>query len=200
MQLISPCLLLSSGIPPHEPGTQLANYTVPAVRLPNGTYIMESLLIAQAIEAMYPEPKAHLDAPILAEVMDTLRWTLRHLVPVLVPRMPRECLSGPSITYHIEARKKTFGMTLEELEEKMGGEAAWKSAMPGLAKLAGILNLSSLGPFCLGQTPSYADFLIVGFLEWCRCLGGDIFPRLMGLEPAFQNVYDACKPWLEKND
>ncbi|OAQ59578.2 glutathione s-transferase protein [Pochonia chlamydosporia 170] len=136
--------LSSFGIPPHEPGTQLANYTVPAVRLPNGTYIMESLLIAQAIEAMYPEPKAHLDAPILAEVMDTLRWTLRHLVPVLVPRMPRECLSGPSITYHIEARKKTFGMTLEELEEKMGGEAAWKRAMPGLAKLAGILNLSSL--------------------------------------------------------
>lgn len=161
---------------------------------------MESLAIAKALESLYPEPTVHLDSEVLAEVSNTLSWTLKHLAPVLVPRMPRECLRGPSITYHIEARKKTFGMSLEELEATQGGEGAWKRARPGLDKMVSILKANSGGSFCLGSTPSYADFLIVGFLEWCRCLGGGIFERLTSLDSAFVNVYDSCHSWLEKND
>jgi glutathione S-transferase len=178
----------------------MVDYTVPAVLLPNGEYTMESHAIAKAIEALYPEPKAHLDSQVCTLVDDTLRWAVIRLAPVLVPRMPRECLSGPSIAYQVEARKKTFGMSLDELEATRGGEAAWERARPGLYKLAVVLKKNDDGPFCLGNTPSYADFLIVAFLEWCRCLRGNIFERMIGLDPVFGNVYDACEVWLRRKD
>lgn len=152
----------------------MVDYTIPAVRLPDGTYVMESRSIAEALETLYPEPKAHLDLALLEDVSKTLKWVVIRLAPVLVPRMPRECLSGSTIEYHIEARKATFGMTLDELETMHGGEDAWIKATPSLRKLASFFKDDINGPFCLGDVPSYADFLVVGFLEWCRCLRGDI--------------------------
>jgi glutathione S-transferase len=161
---------------------------------------MESKDIALALEKEYPHPSAHPDSPVLNQVEEARAAALGPLFPMLVPRMPRDCLSGPTIEYHIEARKRTFGMTLEEYEAEHGGEPAWESAISGLQQLAAILKEDRSRPFCLGDTPSYADFLIVGFLEWCRCLQGGIFERIVGIDSAFQDVYDACKPCLERND
>lgn len=190
----------NSGIPAHPPKTQMVDFTVPAVRMPDQSYVMESKSIAQALEPLFPEPPAHLDSPVLKEVEAAWKSAVGALVPVLVPRMPRECLSGTSIEYHRQARKKSFGMSLEELEAKKGGEQAWEKATPRLQHLAGILKADASGPFCLGKTPSYADFLIVGFLEWCVCLRGECFERVVAVDSAFQDVYTACKPWLERND
>lgn len=178
----------------------MADYTIPAVRLPGDSYIMESTAIAEAIEAMYPEPKAHLDAPVLQDVLATM-WSsvIEPLVPMLVPRMPRECLSGSTIAFHIEVRKVTFGMSLDELEAKYGG-GAWEKALPGLYKIAGILKQDPTGPFCLGKTPSYADFLIVGFLEWAKCLGGGTFEDLLRIDPVYERLYASCELWLQKNN
>ena len=161
---------------------------------------MESKAIALALETLFPKPSAHLDSPLLAQVEEAWWMVMRGIFPVLVPRMPRECLSGPSIEYHREARKKSFGMSLEELEAKRGGEKAWENTMPGFQKLAEILKVDPSGPFCLGETPSYADFLIVGFLEWCKCLKGDNFERVVGIDNTFQEIYKACEPWLKRND
>ena len=191
---------MPSGIAPHKPGTEMVEYTIPTVRLPDGTYRMESTKIARALEELYPSPSAHLDSDVLKEVMETMHPNvIRPLAPALVPRMPRECLSGTSIAYHREARKKTFGMTLEELEATRGGEGAWEKAQPGLEKIAEILNRDPSGPFCMGSTPSYADFIIVGFLEWCRCLQGDVLQRVYNIDPAFEKVYTGCQPFLERN-
>lgn len=192
-------LTSGSGIPPHKPGNEIADYTIPAIRLPDGSYIMESTAIAEAIEAMYPEPEVHLDAPVLQDVMVTLWSCVEPLIPMLVPRMPRECLSGTSISFHIEARKVTFGMSLDELEARHGG-GAWEKALPGLSRLATILKQDPTGPFCLGKTPSYADFVIVGFLEWAKCLGGGIFEDLLQLDLVYERLYASCKLWLQKNN
>lgn len=178
----------------------MVDYTVPTVCLADGSYVMESKAIAWALEKEYPTPSVHLDSPVLKQVEEVLLAVMKALHVVLVPRMPRECLSGPTIEYHIEARKQTYGMTLEEVEAKRGGERAWETAMPALRALAALLKRNEDGPFCLGQTPSYADFLIVGFLEWCRCVKGGNFERVVGIDPALQDVYDACRPWLERND
>lgn len=188
------------GIPPHPLRTQMVDYTVPAVRLGDGSYIMESKAIAQSLEKEYPLPSAHLDSPVLTQVEEVMLAIMRALQFVLVPRMPRECLSGPTIEYHVEARKLTYGMSLEEIEAKYGGDLAWGKAMPALRALAALLKRDSTGPFCLGRIPSYADFLIVGFLEWCRCVKGGNFERIVGIDQAFQDIYDACRPWLERND
>ena len=188
------------GIPPHKAGTEVTDYTIPAVSLPDGTHIMESKAIALALENLYPKSSAHLDSPVLKQVEEAWVAALRPLIPVFCPRMPWECLSGPSIEYYTEARKTTFGMSLDELEAEHGGEPAWARAMPGLQRFVDILRSDASGPFCLGRTPSYADFLIVGFLEWAKCVRGGCFDRVVGVDKAFQDVYDACEPWLKKND
>ena len=161
---------------------------------------MESKAIALALEQEFPEPSVRLDSPVLKLVEEAMAVVYRYLRFVLMPRMPRECLSGPTIAWHREARKQSFGMTLEEVEAQYGGEPAWEKATPGLERVAAILKHDANGPFCLGSTPSYADFLIIGFLEWCRCLGGGTFERVVGIDEAFKDVYDACGPWLERND
>ncbi|KAL7944093.1 hypothetical protein V8C42DRAFT_358770 [Trichoderma barbatum] len=189
----------SFGLSAHIPGTELADYTVPAVRLPDGSYVMESLSIAKKLEALQPTPNAYVDHPVVEEVARSRKRLLMCLAPVLVPRMPRECLSGPTIRFHEKAREKTYGMTLEMLEDRFGGRAAWTKAQPLLDDLAGILKRQD-GPFCLGQTPSYADFIIVAFLEWCRCLQGGIFERIVGNEKSYHDLYMACRPWLQRND
>lgn len=161
---------------------------------------MESRKIASAIEELHPGPKAHLDNEIHLRTQKALNTVLMTLQAVLVPRMPRECLSGPTIQYHRDARVKTYGMTLEELEATSGGDECWRRAEPHLKTMAGILRENPSGPFCLGDVPSYADFLIVGFLEWCRLLGGDCLERVYKVDPAFASVYNACEPWLKRND
>lgn len=177
----------------------MADYTVPAIRL-DGSYIMESTAIAKAIETIYPEPSVHLDAPILQDVTATL-WNhvIFPLAPLLVPRVHRECLSGTSIPHHIKAREKALGMSLDELELTQGGDA-WEKSLPGLFELAEIIKQDPAGPFCLGKTPSYADFIIIAFLEWCRCLGGSIFQDLLRIDPAYEDLYRSCEPWLQKNN
>lgn len=180
----------------------MAPYTYPSIRMEDGTSIQESWAIARALEPLYPTPSAHLDDPVAKRVEQEWRNAIGPLRPVLVPRMPNTCLCGTTIEFHRNARKKTFGMPLEEFESKHGGEEAWEKGMPGLRNLAAILKEDPKGPFCLGDTPSYADFWIVGFLEWARCVSidNDIFNRIMGVDKAFGDVYEACSPWLKRND
>lgn len=188
-----------SGIPPHSSKFEIVPYTIPAVRLPDESYVMESSKISRKIDALYPEPTVDLDSPLQAVVQRALNKIMTRLAPVLVPRMPRETLSGVSIQYHRQARHKTFGMSLEQFEDRFSG-AAWQKADPFLRQLADILKANPEGPFCHGATPTYADFLIVAFLEWCVCLRGPIFDRLVDIDPVFSTVYMACKPWLARND
>nr|POE56855.1 hypothetical protein CFP56_70107 [Quercus suber] len=196
----SPNVWKCSGIEPHKPGTALSPYTIPVVRFPDGRYIMESRQIADEIEKLYPEPSAHIDDPVHARVQSAWRGVMMILQAVLVPRMPRECLSGPTIQFHRSSRSITYGMGLEEYEAQSGGEPCWQAAAPRLKALADILNENQEGPFCLGKTPSYPDFLVAGFLEWCRVLGGDCLQRVYNVDPAFEQLFTACAPWLARND
>ena len=161
---------------------------------------MESKRIALALEPLFPERSAHLDSAVLTSVEEAWLPVMKAFFPIMFPKMPRECLSGPSIEYYLEARKKTFGITLDDLEAKYGGERAWQKAEPRLKKVAEISKEDPSGPYCLGETPSYADFLIVGILEWCKNVEGGVFQRIFGIDKAFLELHDACKPWLERND
>ena len=193
-------LTSKSGLAPNKAGVAVAEYTVPTVRMPDGSYIMESKRIARAIESLQPEPSVHLDHAVLRRVQDAWLEVLPPLVPTLVPRMPLYTLRGPSIEFHKASRARDFGMPLTELEAKYGGEKAWKAAEPGLTAWVDVLNENDRGPFCLGDRVSYADFVIVGFLEYCRCLEGDCLERVLRFDPVFGSLYDSCKSWLIRND
>ena len=49
-------------------------------------------------------------------------------------------------------------------------------------------------------TVSYADFVLVGYFQFAKRCGQDIFDRLMGLDSSFQPLYDACAQWLARDD
>ena len=163
---------------------------------------MESKKIAIALEQAYPPPdypSAHFEDPIVARVEKARAMTMKYLQATLVPRMPREVLAGADCDYHRGARRKTYGMTLEEYEAKFGGEA-WQKAAPALQQLVDALKEDPSGPFYLGDTPSYADFLIVGLMEFARCVGGGNLERFFQFDESFESLFEACEPWLRRND
>lgn len=49
-------------------------------------------------------------------------------------------------------------------------------------------------------TVSYADFVIVSAIEFGRRVGKDVFDGIVAMDPAFGREYEACRPWLERND
>ena len=190
----------ASGIPSHKRGTEIADYTVPAIRLPDGSHVMESRVIAEALEPLFQEPCAHLDSPILEEVQEAWTVIFHAICPLVVPRMPRDILCEPTTSWFNIERSKMFGMTVDEWGAKHPEEEVRDKARIGFLKLAVIFKADASGPFCLGETPSYADFLIVGFLEWCKIAGNDIYQRIVSIDESFLHVHEACRPWLERND
>jgi glutathione S-transferase len=57
-------------------------------------------------------------------------------------------------------------------------------------------------PFVLGGEASYADFVLAGFWAFLKKLdqGGDLFGRIMGVDEAFGRHWEACQPFLERDD
>ena len=46
---------------------------------------------------------------------------------------------------------------------------------------------------------SYADFVIVGMLHFFKVIDESIYDRVIKTEPECGKLYDACKPWLERD-
>ncbi|TKW58637.1 hypothetical protein CTA1_9279 [Colletotrichum tanaceti] len=179
--------------------SQIALFTCPAVRFPDGTYVMNSANIIKRIEADYPEPSLHTDSEVLQQMYDLLGETFDALYPVLLPVAPRDILSKKSAAYFWETRAARFGMTLDELEEAQGGEPAWAKAKESLEKTAALLNKTE-GPFFLGHEFSYVDCVYVGFLFLAKRFGEDNYQRIIRHSESFDTLYKACEKWLQRKD
>jgi len=47
---------------------------------------------------------------------------------------------------------------------------------------------------------SYADFVILGWLQFFKTIDMKLYERVVSIEPAFGTLYDASKQWLERDD
>jgi len=191
------------GIPPNKEGTP---YTIPTIRFPSYTssgaqWVMDSRHIATALEERFPSPSLHLDSPILAKVEALVpKITPAAMAPIIIPRVPRDILNEKSKYYFETTRAERFGMSLDELEKsEKGGENAWENAKPGFKELAELL-CETEGPFFMGETVSYADFVVVGAFQFMKRAGEDIFDRVMKIDPSFPALYEACAAWLKRDD
>ena len=189
------------GIPPNDPALNPTPYSIPAVRLPDGRYIMDSLAIATEIEKLHPEKPLRLDAQVLGEVMAVVPEVMGPMRGVVMPGSAAKLLNPESKAYFEETREKRFGMPLEELARKEGGDEAYEKARPAFRKLGELLEKNGKGgPFFLGEEASFVDFVVVGLLEFMRRIEEGILERVVGMEPGLGRLYEACKPWLERND
>ncbi|EKG14574.1 Glutathione S-transferase [Macrophomina phaseolina MS6] len=186
--------LRATGLPPNKAdGT--AAYTIPTVRFPDGTYVMDSWEIAKEIEKRYPQNSLRLDS----EPIPALAGVFAPLAGVLLPLVPRHVLTEKSQPYFNETRKERFGMSLDDYEKEKGGDQAWEAAKEPIAELATVLKKND-GPYILGDQVSYADFVIVSFLHFAKTLGQDVYDRFVAHDKAFDDLYKASARWLERDD
>lgn len=192
------------GIPPNDGTSSYAEYSSPFAKLPDGTYIMDSRKIAEALDKLQPQPPLHTDkGDVIDRVQAAVLGMAQNLGPIGMPRIPDRLLNPYSAEYFHETRTKRFGMTLPELAKSdRAGENARQNAAGFMQQLEAILNENREGPYVLGKEPSFADLIIGGFWVFAKKLDqdGDLFDRGMQFSPAFPEHFKAVQKWFERDD
>lgn len=190
---------LKTRIEPHVPDAPA--YTSPTIRYTDGTYIIDSKAIAQAIEERHPEPSLDLDSPVLPKVEELLDQAGPALRPEYIPAIPKRLLNQASVPYWYETREAAFGLPLDELAKTKGGARAWSEAEPYLRQVTELLRASPEGPYFAGKTVTYTDFVWAGFLIFWRRIGDDKFDELLrrtGDGKVHEDLLKALEPWSER--
>jgi len=193
---------LSSHVPPNPPSQ--ASYTSPSVQFPDGSYMMDSKSIVKVIEKEHPEPSLHLDSPLLAKIEELVPKLNEPLRNYWMPLVATKLLSERSTEYFLAVKLKKVGKTVEQMREEFGdGEAVWAKVLPTISELGDLLE-SNGGPFLMGETPSYADFMVVSVLQYYKTVDEALFLKVVGgpgdTQTPLRRLYDASKPWVARND
>lgn len=111
-------------------------------------------------------------------------------------------LTEGSLPFFIETREAQLGCTLEEAAK--GLDKAWEDATPILREIGDVLRENESGPFALGGEISYADFILVGAMQFLRRIGGEgkesFYEKFVAIEPAFGKLFEASKYLLVKDN
>lgn len=191
-----------SGLPPNPkdaPG-YFNDYSIPAIRYADGTYQMDSWPIAHELEKRYPSPSLHLDDPVTIKIRDQISSILGPVFTQLLPIVPT-ILPERSQEYFYRTREADFGKSLAEVHKEAiaNAEEGWKKAEGPLREVADLLKKHG-GPFFLGETASYADFIFVAALHFVKRLSEDAFQRMIAIDPAISKVYEASRQWTTKDN
>jgi glutathione S-transferase len=191
----------SLGISKNDPSTAYTDYSSPAVKLPDGRYIMDSRSIGEALDKLQPEPSLHMDrGDVIDRTAAVVGAVFTPLRAIAMPRVP-DLLNQRSADYFHETRSKRFGMSLEELGKSEKAKTAWEDAEPHLKELKAVLTENKDGPYVLGKEPSFADFIVGGFFVFVKKVDrGDLYDRLMSYDSSFSEHMKACQKWFERDD
>ncbi|KAI1109743.1 hypothetical protein F5Y14DRAFT_431260 [Nemania sp. NC0429] len=179
------------------------SYTLPAVQLPDGTYIMDSWDIAQELEKQYPSPSLHLDSPLRDRYNELLNPSFAALRPEVIRYVPEALLNEASLEHWEVTRTPRIGMPLPQYVAEQGGPQAYKKAAPYLQQITALLKENDAGVFFEGETISFVDFIHAGFLIMFRRYGRDSFDQLLeatGDPELHLKFLEALKPWIERDD
>ena len=162
---------------------------------------MNSLAIVARIEADCPLPSAHLDSPYLTRLEKILVDVIDALWPVIPYLVSSRILSEKSIPYFNETRQEEAGMPLQRFYLE-GIETAWNESKTPLSAIASMLRETD-GPFFMGETVSYADFVFAGVLLFFQRSGDDQFSKLLEASgdegKAFNALLLAVTPWSARD-
>ncbi|EMC92230.1 hypothetical protein BAUCODRAFT_38250 [Baudoinia panamericana UAMH 10762] len=190
----------AAGVSPNPAGS-FSDYSSPTIRLPDGTYVMDSVKIAEKLEADHPKPTFHLENGLHLGAASVTQELLFAIVPAVVDGLLDDWLQEPSKSWFIEDRERRFGMTMQQMRENLGGEKAWQNAEAALKKLQSFLteHKKDEGPFVLGSTPCYADLCVVALLESLKRVCLEQYEQIIAYDERFKAIHDACKPWTEQD-
>lgn len=134
-----------------------APYSLPAVKFPDGIYVMDSRKIADRLEKDHPLPSFKLDDPAFSEVLQYLPKISEALRGIWMPKVPAKLLNDRSAEYFTRTRAERFGKSLTEIAQEQGGEEAWMEALPPIKELGQVLARHE-GPFVLGEDGKLGTF------------------------------------------
>lgn len=160
---------------------------------------MDSWLIAHELEKRYPSPSLHLDNPVTITIRDQISKILGPIILQFLPKVP-DLLPQRSHDYFHETRTAAWGKPISEVHKEAlaNAEDGWKAVQAPLKEVAELLKKHD-GPFFLGQSVSYADFIFVSSLYFVKRLDEQVFQRLVSFDPVFAKVYEACEQWFTKD-
>jgi glutathione S-transferase len=124
------------------------------VRLADGTYLMDSLPIARALETAYPTPSLHLDWEQLQDVIEKTVQLSDITSPWWKAKVPRNLLLPRSAEYFSRARQQRYNMPLDQLEAEHSTEERWSEA-ESIAKELGAILKASGGPYYRGSSRKF---------------------------------------------
>ncbi|KAJ5352877.1 Glutathione S-transferase N-terminal [Penicillium brevicompactum] len=186
---------LESHVAPNEKGMP---YSIPTIASPDGTYVMDSRKIANYIESKHPLPSLHLDSVYLEKVERLWSQYMGAIMPIFLPRVPKQVLNQESVPYWNKTREEWIGMSLDQLSQEKGGQKAWNQAEPILREVTALLKENE-GPFFLGDTPSYADLTWGSIILFHQALGQDVFDEALkrgGDAQVHLDLLKAIQPWV----
>ncbi|KAH7395478.1 hypothetical protein BKA64DRAFT_59958 [Cadophora sp. MPI-SDFR-AT-0126] len=197
---IEPTLKGLGIVPSESASANQIKYTVPTIHhLPTNTHIMESLPIAQFLTTTYPSPPLPLTSDLGRQIESLARSTVG--LSFSASLMPREThiLSPRSQEYFRRTREAMVKQPLENLLEGDKEEKAWEGASENIHAVGELLLSNKEGPFVLGKEPSYTDFFIAGALQSAKCIHEETWKRMVAF-PGYGEVYEACLPYMKKQD
>ncbi|KIW15556.1 hypothetical protein PV08_05604 [Exophiala spinifera] len=183
------------GIPPNETGTK---YTAPTVKMPDGSYVVDSRRIAEGLDRIYPDPPLHIESKYQAPVEAALGNIMRCIRSVYMPLVPKMFLNPRCRDYFVATREKVVGMPLDEFGKTADHDV--KSAEPYVRELSALLTETD-GPFFEGKAPCYADFVVVAWVKMLKGLG--VEEKIYALEGGEQlkKQYEAAQAsgWFDRD-
>lgn len=191
-----------SGLKPNPPGSW-SDYSIPTVRFPDGSYLMDSAAIATELEARYPTPSLRLDPRLEKEAQDAIAEVFMRLVPYMLPYAPN-MVAPEDVEWFKADRARRFGTTVEEAFDVEKDAAPYLAAAgPGFEKCAKVLQEHKVdqGPFILGSEPCYADFYLASTMQMFSRSGERTFAGFLEASPPeMRKLYEACQKWTTKQD
>ncbi|OAP54760.1 hypothetical protein AYL99_11208 [Fonsecaea erecta] len=176
-------------------------YTVPAIHhVPTNTYMMDSAPISRFLESTYPDPPVPLTSELGREIETKARAVSGAVLRASITPREIRILSPRAQEFFRRPREAVLGHPLEDLLDQEKEDASWDAASDGMRAVGELIQTNkAAGPFVLGARPSYTDFFIAGALQSARMVDEGVFQRYLKY-PGYGEVYEACLPYMEKND
>ncbi|EKM76382.1 hypothetical protein AGABI1DRAFT_108910 [Agaricus bisporus var. burnettii JB137-S8] len=186
------------GIPPSELSGPKPRYTCPSIiDDSNNTPVTEAYAIAEYLDKAYPHtPKVFppgteaLQAAFYAQFYPVIHPMMQFLLPNAI-----SILKPASVDYFIRARGEAFGELMIEPKGEQRVEA-WKQVQAAFDTLHGWLNKSP-GPYFMGETVTFADFVLGGLLYTLVLIWGENSPEWKDIMTWNNGRWAAFKESLE---
>ena len=94
-------------------------------------------------------------------------------------------------------------MPIEKLAQEKGGSKAYDAFGPAIKEVTAMLKENPEGPYFLGNTVSYADFVWAALLVFFKRIGQASFNQLLersGDAETHLKLLEACAPWIKRSD